>query len=330
MVGLSHVALRLMIRQYLPGESKTWWPTEMLNSRRLPQQNVGLTPETFRHDSEDFLVPQILGNEERFISESLAKLEEWGASGVDINMGCSVKKALRHNYGVALMGDPEYAASIVRMTVAHTSLPVSVKLRSGHKKDDHFLIDFVQKLKAAGASYITLHPRIAEQKRRIDADWSQILKLRKEVEIPVIGNGDIQNWEDAIRMWEETQCDGIMMGRALCARPWILWQLGHHFGLPAPKGREGELPPLSGEEEAYEFEKALLCFIEHCEAYFSSEHARKRILFFLRVATPWLNFGHSLTKRIGKSQSLDEMRLETKEFFSRTGLYMSKSTQFRF
>src|SRR6188768_429399 len=110
MVGLTHVALRRVIQDYMPENATTHWPTEMLSSRRLPDENLKTTPETLRSNSENNLVPQILGNEEVAISRSVKRLvNEWGASGIDINMGCPVQKALRHNYGVSLMGDVDYA-----------------------------------------------------------------------------------------------------------------------------------------------------------------------------------------------------------------------------
>src|SRR3954462_8567505 len=97
MVGLSHVALRLLVRRYLPAGAVTVWPTEMLSSWRLPREILGSTPETYRGEHEDFLVPQILGNEEEPSRESVARLADWGATGIDINMGCPVRKALKHN-----------------------------------------------------------------------------------------------------------------------------------------------------------------------------------------------------------------------------------------
>ncbi|UXR65007.1 tRNA-dihydrouridine synthase family protein [Bdellovibrio bacteriovorus] len=130
MVGLTHVALREVMREYLPSDAYTIWPTEMLNSRRVPGENLETTPETMRSPDENGLVPQILGNEEGPIAESVKRLIEWGAEAIDINMGCPVQKALKHNYGVALMGDPTYAAEVVRMTVKNSTVPVSVKLRA--------------------------------------------------------------------------------------------------------------------------------------------------------------------------------------------------------
>jgi tRNA-dihydrouridine synthase len=212
MVGLSHVAFRRLCREYFPKEAVTIWPTEMLNSRRIPVENLVTTPETMRSNCETHLVPQILGNEEKPIELSVKRLEEeWGAEGIDINMGCPVKKALSHNYGVALMGDAKYAAEVVKMTVKGTKLPVSVKLRAGHQNDTTYLLEFVKGLEGSGASWITLHPRTAEQKRRGSADWSQIRTVRENVKIPVIGNGDVQTAEDAKILMDQTGCDMALL-----------------------------------------------------------------------------------------------------------------------
>ena len=178
MVGLSHVALRLLVRKYTPEGVCTPWPTEMLSSWRLPKEDLATTDETLKAD-EFPLVPQILGNEEEPIAQSVRKLMDWGAAAIDINMGCPVSKALRHNYGVALMGDAQYAAEVVRVTVKNSRVPVSVKLRAGLQKDEEFLVRFVRGLQDAGCAWITLHPRLGEQKRRGSADWSQIGRVRE-------------------------------------------------------------------------------------------------------------------------------------------------------
>lgn len=243
MVGLTHVAMRELMREYMPANAFTIWPTEMLNSRRLPYENLQTTPETMRAEFEPGLVPQILGNEEQPIADSVKRLIEWGAEGIDINMGCPVQKALKHNYGVALMGDPDYAAEVVRMTVKNSSVPVSVKLRAvGSNKEFKELLNFVLKLREAGASWVCLHPRTAAQKRRGQADWEQIKQLHRAVDFPVIGNGDVQTVEDALNMLTETGCDMAMSGRGLAARPWMLWQLGEELGFATPLGKRGRGP----------------------------------------------------------------------------------------
>lgn len=319
MVGLSHIAVRRLVREYLPAGARTIWPTEMLNSRRLPHENLATTPETMRASDETHLVPQILGNEEGAIAASVRRLAEWGASGIDINMGCPVRKALQHNYGVALLGDPAYAAEVVRMTVRHSPLPVSVKLRAaplGPDVDRSFLFDFVRGLQDAGASWVTLHPRTAAQKRRGVADWSQIRELREAVSIPVVGNGDIQTADDALAMLADTGCDLAMVGRALTARPWLLWQVGEKLGWPAPPGREGQTAPQTPVEEGAEYGRALLRLLELQRESFSLELGLRKFRFFVRTGSPWLLYGHQLYALTTKAHSWESLAAAIEEFFS--------------
>ena len=323
MVGLSHVALRLMVQRYLPKGAITIWPTEMLNSRKLPLENVGQTFETFRHPSEVGLVPQILGNEADPIGLAVARLTDWGAEGVDINMGCPVRQALRHNYGVALMGDPEYAAKVVEVTVAATSLPVSVKLRAGLQNDDGYLLNFVAGLEQAGAAWLCLHPRQAEQARRGHADWGQILKVREKVKCAVIGNGDIQTVDDVFAMNQKTNCDMVMVGRALTARPWLLWQVAERLGYDVPSA------PHSPEEEGAEFGRAVLYFLEKIVEYFPAEAGLKRINFYLRNAHPWLEFGHALAASVSRAKTYQDVRERIDLFFS-VPQSMSARTELRY
>jgi tRNA-dihydrouridine synthase B len=327
MVGLSHAALRRVIQDYMPEGSVTQWPTEMLNSRRLPGQTLGETPETKKSPLDNLLVPQILGNERKYIEPSIEKLKVWGARGIDINMGCPVKKALKHNYGVALMGDPDYAAEVVRIAVSSSDLPVSVKLRVGLSKDDSHFLKFNEKLIDAGASLLCLHPRTAEQKRKGSADWNQIKLLKQHLpSIPIYGNGDVQIYSDALRMIEQTGCDGVMIGRALTARPWMMWQLGESLGLKAPSGMEDRKCPYSSQDEAYEYGRVLRSFITYCFEYYPSDNAKRKINFYLKVSSVWLNFGHILSKKLFACNEVFEYHKVIDEFFAKPGLSLAPST----
>lgn len=316
MVGLSHVALRALVRRYTPADACTFWPTEMLSSWRLPKEDLSATPETFRDADETELVPQILGNEEDPIAKSVNKLIEWGAEGIDINMGCPVKKALRHNYGVALMGDPDYAKEVVRMTVRHAQVPVSVKLRAGLQNDMEFLLRFVKGLEDAGAGWITLHPRLGAMKRRGAADWSQIRTVREHLSIPVVGNGDVQCLEDYFSLSEISGCDAVMVGRALAARPWLMWQLGEKLGFSPPSMFAGMSAPQTPHEEGAEFGRATEFFIGKLESYFPFEKGFHRLKFHLRMTVGWLEFGHALSASCSRAQSYEDLRERVQEFFA--------------
>ena len=341
MVGLTNYVLRTIVKDYMPKDATTLWPTEMLNSRRLPIEVLGASSETFVSPDENHMVPQILGNEFDKIKQSVSKLNQhWNLAGIDINMGCPVQKALKHNYGVSLMGDVQYAADVVKYAVeaskeSENPIPVSVKLRS--VEDDielKKLFHFVDQLVNAGASWITLHPRTAGQQRRGKADWSHLRELKKHLHVPLIGNGDIQTADDVFQMLEETNVDKVMAGRALTARPWLMWQVGQKLGLENPIGKESVSAPEAGEEEGAEYGKMLLKFIHLSEEKFINElHlspglVSRKIQFFVRTSHVWLQFGHALMTEVNRSQNLDEMKSRVNDFFSKEQV-MFKRTDLR-
>lgn len=332
MVGLSHVAFRDLIRRYLPRDQHTLLPTEMLSTKRLPAQRLGHTPETFKSTAflESDLIPQILGNQERFIHPSVKKLEAWGARAIDINMGCPVKQALKHNYGVSLMGDADYAQQVVAMTRKATNLPIAVKLRAGLQRDQDFLLKFTQGLVQGGATWLCLHPRLAEEKRKGQADWKQIQFLVQRLEVPIIGNGDIQIVDDIEAMFNQTGCHGVMIGRALTARPWILWQWGERQGLSSPESFKNLSAPKGGYEEAKAYGEALVYLTQRLSVYFEPEAAMKRLRFFLHVSHGWLNFGHRLKSNVGKCPT-SEAAIETiSRFFENDDLFLTQKTQLQY
>jgi tRNA-dihydrouridine synthase B len=315
MVGLSHVVLREIVQEYMPANAKTIWPSEMLSTRRLPSEKLNETPEAFHDESESFWVPQILGNDEKYITPSLKKLEDHGAHGVDINMGCPVQKVLKHNYGVALMGDSDYAARVVDMTVRNTNLPISVKLRAGlDSNEPEALLQFIKKIESAGASWITLHPRTAEQKRKGSADWSQIKWIKDRIGIPLIGNGDVQIAQDVLDLQKQTGCDSVMVGRALTARPWLMWQVGEKLGYAAPIGKTGPAP-RTPEEEGREYYYFALSMHKKMHERFKPMLAEKKFLFFIRTSSAWLEFGHTLYSKVSKGKTPEEVELALHSFF---------------
>ena len=307
MVGLTHYAVRRGVQAFLPPDKKVLWPTEMLNSRRLPHQDVNDTPEVnFMDAAENAICPQLLANEEEFIRLSVPILESWGARAIDINMGCPVNKALRHNYGVALMGDPEYAAEVVRMTVKHARVPISVKLRAGIETQDFdFLIGFIRGLFLAGASWVTVHPRTAAQKRRGSADWGLLKRVKTEFErngehYEIIGNGDVQCHEDIARFFEEAGCARVMVGRAMVAKPWLI------RNEPEPDGyTQGEW-----------YGQFLKDVLRQSEAVYDYESARRRIRFLVVQGKPWIEFGEYLYGRLTAATTFAETHAALDKFFS--------------
>ncbi len=361
MVGLSHAIFREIVRSYMPSEGdqnsfsvdennttsrKTIWPTEMLNSRRIPDEMLGKNSETYVLKNETFLIPQILGNQKEEIQKSVVRLfNEWNIFGIDINMGCPVQKALKHNYGVSLMGDIDYARSVIEFARQASDqifdlhgryLPVSVKLRAvDSDKSADELCRIVDLFSKSGADWITLHPRTASQKRKGTADWDQINILKNRVDIPIIGNGDVQIADDVFQMLSETQANKVMIGRALTARPWIMWQVGYRMGFNNPLSKQiDEKPPLTASEEGQEYGRMLLLFIELCELHLiqklglNENLVRRKIIFFVRTGHVWLQFGHDLLSKMTRSQTTAEMKSYIVDFFKSEQLMFQK-TQLR-
>ncbi len=303
MVGLSHAAVRASLGSFLPPGRRTLWPSEMLNSRRVPAQKENQNPELCFKDIGLGIGPQLLGNEEGPIRESIQHLESFGCIAIDINMGCPVSKALKHNYGVALMGDPQYAQQVTRYAVQSAKVPVSVKLRAGFDKDQENLLPFIEGVFNAGASWVTLHPRTAEQKRRGNANWNLILKAVDQIKRPIIGNGDVQCLEDIERMLNETRCSRVMIGRALLMKPWLL----NYDGLGSQ-----EPPP---EDQSAIVHRHLIQIIQNCFAWYETAAAFRKLKFFIVYAKPWIEFGEVLHGEFQRSQSQDEMIDRVNRFF---------------
>ncbi len=326
MVGISHVAFRQLIQSYTPQGISALRFTEMLSTRKLPSERLHVTRELKVASGESFFVPQLLGNEEAFIGPSVKKLMELSPWGFDINMGCPQSHVLRHNWGVRLMGDANYAAEVVRMVKRHSPIPVSVKLRGGADKevDEAYLKHFTRALVEAGVDWITIHARPRAAKHEGPANWAVVGEIAATLSIPVVANGDIQTSADALAVIQKFGCSGAMIARAATARPWILWQIAEDLGLSVkPTGREGERAPRTPREEAQEFFQAFLKFIDLVEFYFSvgdgvEEFGMQKLRFYAATASRWFMFGHSFWKVTMKSKSFQEMRERVNHYFTST------------
>ncbi len=173
-------------------------------------------------DDERPLGIQIFGGDPGVMAETARVCEEMGADLVDINMGCWVPKVCKTGAGAALLKDPDLAEEIVKAVVSAVRVPVSVKVRAGWTYELFAAPDLAKRFEDAGAQMLTLHARFAKQGFSGEANWKLIEALRKAVTVPLIGNGDVKEPEDALRMFKETGCDGVMVGRAAISNPWRL------------------------------------------------------------------------------------------------------------
>ncbi len=163
-------------------------------------------------------------------AEIILKLEP---DFIDINMGCPVKKVVTVGAGSALMKTPEIAIEIVRELKSVTSsagVPLSVKIRSGWDANSLNYLPFAEQLVQSGVDFLIFHPRTRSQMFSGKSTWSQIGELKKILPVPLVGNGDILNADDVLRMLEETHCDSIMIGRGALGNPWIFAEIQNALG----------------------------------------------------------------------------------------------------
>ena len=177
---------------------------------------------------------QLFGAEPEFMAEAARLLESGdyrGACGeisptaIDINMGCPMAKIVGNGEGSALMKNPELAAEIVRAVSDAVKLPVTVKIRSGWDAESINAVEMAKRLEDAGARMICVHGRTRAQMYAPRADWGIIRAVKEAVSVPVVGNGDVFGKDDAMRMYEETGCDGIMIARGAQGNPWIFEEI---------------------------------------------------------------------------------------------------------
>ena len=173
---------------------------------------------------------QIFGHEPEIMAEAVRKLESYPNAVIDINMGCPVPKVVKNFEGSYLMKDPELVYEIVKACVeaSECSLaakPVTVKIRAGWDENSINAVEVAKAAEAGGAAAVAVHGRTREQYYSGSADWSVIADVKKALSIPVIGNGDVTDRESALRMFEETGCDIIMIGRGALGNPWIFREL---------------------------------------------------------------------------------------------------------
>lgn len=237
MAGVSDAAMRqLCVEQ---GAQLTF--TEMVSAKGLSYANKRTCDLLVLAANEQQVGVQLFGHEPEVMAQEAAWLND--ALGdklalIDINMGCPARKIVTKGDGSSLMQRPDEAKRIIEAVVAAVDVPVTVKIRRGFKNECENAPEFAVMAQDAGAAGVTVHGRYAEQLYRGSSDKGVIARVKQTVSIPVVGNGDITNGEDASSMMRETGCDAVMIARAAQGNPWIFAQV-----LATLEGRPAPAPP---------------------------------------------------------------------------------------
>jgi len=200
--------------------------TEFVSSDGLIRSSEKTYDYLEHTDFERPISMQIFGDNPVVMADAANLIEhEFHPDIIDINAGCSVRKVVKKNAGSALLKNPGLLEKIARAVVEAVSVPVTVKIRGGWNRQSINAVEIAQRLEQTGIQALIIHPRTAVDGFRYPADWSIIATVKSIVQIPVIGNGDINTPAGALRMFAETGCDAVMIGRGALGNPWIFRQV---------------------------------------------------------------------------------------------------------
>ena len=240
MAGHSNYALRALCRE-MGGCGLVC--TELISSNIVKNARARAMQRFDWRASERPIAVQLFGADPQTVAEAARVVVDHGADIVDINMGCWVPKIAKKGGGAALLRDVKTATAVVEAVVKAVAVPVTVKVRSGFEDGRITAVPFAAAAEAVGAQAVAVHARFAGQGHGGAADWDVIAAVKAAAgAMPIIGNGDIHNGEDARRMLEQTGCDGVMVGRAALGRPWLFRHIATcletGINLPAPSRAE--------------------------------------------------------------------------------------------
>lgn len=223
MAGVCNSAFRRIIKEMGCGLLYA----EMVSDKALVYDNEKTKEMLYMTESERPIAQQIFGSDkDSFVKAAKIVEETMHPDIIDINMGCPVPKvAVKSQAGSALLKNPEKIYEIVSAVVKKVNVPVTVKIRSGWDSNSINAVEVAKICEKAGASAIAVHPRTRSQAYSGKADWNIIKKVKENVSIPVIGNGDILSISDAKEMIEKTNCDAVMLGRGVLGNPYLIKQV---------------------------------------------------------------------------------------------------------
>lgn len=276
--------------------------TEMISVNALAYDSDRTKTMFDLYDEKGPTSVQIFGSDPVRMAEAAQVVTEAGADVVDINMGCPAPKVVKNLEGCALMTDLPLAGKIIERVVAAVKVPITVKMRKGWDEQSVNAVQLAKIAESSGAAAVTVHGRTRMQFYTGKADWSIIAQVKSEVSIPVIGNGDITKPEDALLMMNQTECDGIMIGRGAMGNPWLLRR-------SVQAVQNGPIPP---EPEALDRINMALRHLQLVNS-FKGEHRavremRKHVAWYLKGLRDSAKIRESVNKTISTEELMNILK----------------------
>jgi tRNA-dihydrouridine synthase B len=271
MAGVTDLPFRALVREFGCGLAFT----EMVSANGLVR-GMGKTCRYLDSSPGDRpLGVQLFGSDPETLAEATRLVVERGADLVDMNMGCPVKKVVKTGSGAALMRDPQRTVAILKAMRKATELPLTLKIRAGWRPGEVNALTIGRIAEDCGVDAVILHPRTVDQGFSGKADWGLIAALKERLRIPVIGSGDVRRPEDAVRMFRETGCNAVMVGRGVLGNPWLIRNILHRLS-----GRDFFEPSLSERTEI--IQRHLAMAVEYHGEKVGTRDFRKHLLWYTK------------------------------------------------
>lgn len=296
MAGVTDLAFRKICKKYgNPGLVYT----EMASSRAI-FHNDEKTKKLLNVEGEKKpIAVQIFGNDPKIMAFAANKVSKI-ADIIDINMGCPAPKVVKNGDGSKLLLNPELIGEIVQEVVKAVEKPVTVKMRKGWDKSNINAVEVAKIIEQAGASALTIHGRTREEYYSGKVDLDIIKQVKEAVNIPVIGNGDIKSIEDANKMFEYCNVDGIMIGRATIGNPWIINDI-----------IKGEKREISNEEKLKVLKQHIEMAVAEKGEYIAVREMRKHICWYIKN----LKESSKIREKINRIEDVNELEACLEEYF---------------
>ncbi len=218
MAGFTDSVFRMICKRF--GAAMVF--TDLISARAITYKNKKTFEMMEFTEEERPIGIQLCGSDPDVMAEAaIIVVEKFHPDVIDLNFGCPVKKVVNKNEGSALLRDIHLMSKIANRVVNAVDVPVSAKIRSGWDKESEDPVSVVHMLESCGVSFVTIHPRTRAQGYKGMANWDWIRQVKEKAQIPVIGNGDVLKPQDAVRMFQQTGCDAVMIGRGALGNPWI-------------------------------------------------------------------------------------------------------------
>lgn len=292
MAGVTDLPFRLLCKEFGCGLVYS----EMISAKGLHYNNENTKQMLVVNDKERPIAFQLFGSDANILA-NMAKTIEKHADIIDINMGCPAPKIVKNGEGSALMREPNKIGEIVKAVSSAVNKPVTIKIRRGFDENCLNALEVAKIAEANGAAAIAIHGRTREQYYSGHADWEIIKQIKDNLQIPVIGNGDIDTPQKAKAMFEQTGCDAIMIGRAAQGNPWIFEQINHYL-----KTGKSLSEPTANEKIQMAIRHANM-LVEFKGEYIGIREMRKHIAWY----TKGLLNSSNLRNEINLVDSLDKM-----------------------